>query len=155
MSYAQVTDNAITETRGRLPNSARRLDTGEWVMGLATAPLALQQATGWYEVAKVDPPAEKPGSVFEKSVVVDKGTVTEKWTERAKTADELAQDTRNANLTTIDANLVSDLTALQATIDATNASINANPAAHIKTIARAQRRQIKKQLGGSNLDTAT
>ena len=44
--YAQITNNAITGV-GRLPKSARRLDTGEWVMGLEDAPVEFQQACGF------------------------------------------------------------------------------------------------------------
>jgi hypothetical protein len=155
VSYALVQDNAIQATQGRLPNSARRLDTGEWVMGLASASTALRNATGWYEIVDVAQPADTPTHTTDRSVTVQAGIPTVTWTQRAKTAQEIASANQQANLTTIDTNLAQDLTALQAIIDSTNATINANPAAAIKTIARAQRRQIKKQLGGSNLDTAT
>jgi hypothetical protein len=103
MSYALVQDGQITETKGRLPNSARRLDTGEWVMGLASAPEALQQATGWYEIIDTAQPADTPTHTHDRSVTLQAGVPTVTWTQRAKTAEELASETAQANRATLDA----------------------------------------------------
>lgn len=88
ITYALVTNDAI-QSLGRLPNSARRLDTGEWVMGLATAPVAMQQACGWFEVADTARPADTATTTFDRAVELVNGTPTVVWTERAKTQVEL------------------------------------------------------------------
>jgi hypothetical protein len=51
--FALVVDGQIRST-GSLPRSARRLDTQEWVMGLASAGTVLQEACGYMVV--VEPP---------------------------------------------------------------------------------------------------
>jgi pilus assembly protein TadC len=53
------------------------------------------------------------------------------------------QDAEEANRQTIEAEAGDALTELQAIIDATNAQLNTNPAAHIKTLARVLRRIIR------------
>ncbi len=98
--YAQVTDNAVTSVGG-LPNSARRLDTQEWVMGLATAPTDLQHACGWYEIVDVTRPAEDATTTYDRSVTWDGTNATVTWTARPKTQAELDADTQTTNRTTI------------------------------------------------------
>lgn len=73
--------------------------------------------------------------------------------QRAYTAAENAQadiivaaETANTNKRTIQQALVADLTALQVIIDETNANINTNPAARIKTMSRAIRRLTRLAL---------
>jgi hypothetical protein len=61
--------------------------------------------------------------------------------------------TLDVNTATNLTNLLQDLTDLQAIIHDTNANINANPAARIKTLARAQRRIIKRLLN-AGFDTS-
>jgi hypothetical protein len=80
--------------------------------------------------------------------VWDNGTQVES---RAFTAAENAQADAAAiemaaivNEATISSNLASDLIALQAIIDQTNADINASPASEIKDLARVARRLIRK-----------
>lgn len=88
MTYAFVTDATI-QSLGRLPNSARRLDTGQWVMGLGTAPVGLQQACGWFEVVDTPRPADTATTTHDRSVELVNGTPTVVWTERPKTQAEL------------------------------------------------------------------
>ncbi len=138
--YAQVLDGTATEQR--LPGMAQRLDTGEWV-AFTYASEADRNACGWYSFEPVPAP-----SVTSSQIAVRVGpvynaqtdTVTDTWTVRAKTADELAVDTATTNQTAIQTNLTTDLAAMQAIINDTNANINANPAARMKDIARMLRR---------------
>jgi hypothetical protein len=150
VSYAKVVDDAITETRGSLPNSARRLDTQEWVMGLATAPLDLQQATGWYEVIETPRPDDTDTTTYDRSIELVGNLPTEVWTARPKTQDELDADAATENRSAIQTNLEQDMLAMQAILDATNATINSNPATHIKNIAR-----MNKRLGRTALNDYT
>lgn len=53
MDHALVIDGQVQ--RIGLPPSARRLDTGEWVMGLATAPVELVKATGHFPIVEQRP----------------------------------------------------------------------------------------------------
>jgi hypothetical protein len=152
MSYALVIDGTI-EAEGPLPSSARRLDTGAWVMGLATAPVELQQATGWYEVTDTPRPADTATDTFDRTLELVGTTPTVVWVQRPKTAEELTAATEATNQATIQTNLEQDLAAMQATIDATNASINSNVAPHVKAIARAIRRLTRTALGDYSGDS--
>lgn len=98
--YALVISNAI-QSVGGLPASARRLDTQEWVMGLATADPTFQQACGYFPVTDVPRPADTATDTFDRSVQLVNGTPTVVWTQRPLTADELANVTANTNRTTI------------------------------------------------------
>jgi hypothetical protein len=101
MMYAQIIDNSI-RALGRLPRSARRLDTGQWVMGLATASTDLQRACGWWEVVDTDPPTVTATQVAEQTVDLVAGVPTRVWSVRDKTTDELAADAEDANRVTIE-----------------------------------------------------
>jgi len=85
--YAQVIDNSI-QTVGRLPASARRLDTGAWVMGLDTAPADAVAACGWLPLVDPGRPAPADGQTVERSVELVEGIPTVVWTQRPLTADE-------------------------------------------------------------------
>lgn len=100
MTYAHVT-NGTVDTIGRLPNSARRTDTQQWVLGLATAPVELQRACGWYEVVETPRPDDTASVTHDRSVELVNGTPTVVWTQRNKTPDEIAADTATTNGTTI------------------------------------------------------
>jgi hypothetical protein len=139
MSYALVDDGTI-EAEGPLPQSARRLDTGQWVMGLHTAPVELQEATGWLEVVDVERPADTATHTYDRSITLVAGVPTVTWTQRLKTAEETAAATAATNQASIVTNLNQDMVAVQAILDTANATINANPAAHIKTMGRMLRR---------------
>lgn len=112
MIYVLVTDSTI-QSIGRLPNGARRLDTGEWVLGLDTAPPELVAATGWYEMVDTARPADTDTTTHDRSVELIDGTPTVTWTERAKTTDEQDEETRQANRATIDQAITDALTELR------------------------------------------
>jgi hypothetical protein len=94
--YAYV-DNGQIESVGPLPVAARRQDTSEWVMGLRDAPVDLQQATGWYEVADTARPADTPTTCHTRTVELVAGTPTEVWTAVAKTPEEQAAEADEAD----------------------------------------------------------
>ena len=85
--YALVRNDTIE--RVGLPPSARRLDTGAWVLGLPDADDTLKAACGFLPVAEVVRPADTDTETFDFSRAVVAGKPTEVWTKRAKTADEL------------------------------------------------------------------
>lgn len=92
MTYAQVTDNTITTIQGRLPKAARRLDDGNWVLGLADATPDLVEACGWHEVVDTVRPDDTDTTAHDRSIELVDGTPTVVWAERVKTADEVARD---------------------------------------------------------------
>lgn len=95
-SYALVVANAI-QSEGPLPLSARRLDTQEWVMGLATASTALREACGYREVQDAVRPADTPTQIQVRGLTLVGSVPTVTWTPRNKTQAELDQDTFTAN----------------------------------------------------------
>lgn len=111
--YAYVPDNQTVESVGRLPSAARRLDTQEWVLFVATTPVDTLHACGWYAVTEVVRPADDATTTYDLSYMFDgTTTVTQTWTARPKTQVELdadtaaaAQDTRATDLTTAVATL--------------------------------------------------
>ena len=88
--FALVTDDTI-QAVGRLPRSARRLDTGQWILGLPDAPVDLQQACGWYEVTDADRPDETETTTHDRTFELVDGIPTVVWTERPLTDEELFQ----------------------------------------------------------------
>lgn len=106
--YAHVTDNTITDTAWRLPRAARRLDTGQWVLGLPHAATRLQQACGWREVTETERPDDTDTTTHERTIELVDGTPTAVWTERPLTDRELFDRELSAapdTLTTIAARL--------------------------------------------------
>ena len=85
--HAHVIDNTIVATG--LPGSARRLDTGDWVLALGDADTATQEACGWYEVVDTPRPDDTDTTTHDQSYELVDGVPTVVWTERAKTDDEL------------------------------------------------------------------
>ena len=138
--HALAIDGVIKEL-GTLPRAARRLDTGEWVLGLRDAPVELQQATGWFEVVDVDQPAGDLTTTHDHTVQLVDGSPTVVWTARAKTPEELAQDAAAANRSAIETNLLADMATMQAVIDAPNPSFT--DVAGAQTAARAAARERK------------
>ena len=114
MAYALVTDGTIDAIQGNVPTAARRLDTGEWVMGLRHADPDTQRATGWYKVQNTDRPADTPTTTHERSVeMVDHGegpVPTVVWTERDKTQAEQDGEAEEADRETDRQQLTADLT---------------------------------------------
>jgi hypothetical protein len=96
MTYALVVGDTI-QSLGPLPRSARRLDTGQWVMGLKDAALEQQQACGYFEVVRVAQPADTPTTTHDRSVTLVAGVPTETWTERPKTQAEIDAETAAIN----------------------------------------------------------
>jgi hypothetical protein len=87
MTYVLVLAGAIE--RVGLPLSARRLDTGAWVLGLPDAPDELKAACGYFPVVEVPRPADTPTETWDYSRAIVNGQPTEVWTKRAKTPEEL------------------------------------------------------------------
>jgi hypothetical protein len=83
VSYAQIIDGQIASI-GRLPKSARRLDNGAWVMGLATAPANMQEACGYFAYTETERPADTETTTFTRSVEVVDGRPAVVWTESPK-----------------------------------------------------------------------
>lgn len=88
MSYALVIDDTIVTTGG-LPVSARRLDSGAWVLGLRDADSATQEACGWYAIVDTARPDDTATTTHDQLIELVAGVPTVVWTERAKTAEEL------------------------------------------------------------------
>lgn len=152
--YALVIEGRV-EAMGGLPNSARRLDTGAWVMGLAAAPVDLQQACGWFEVVDAPRPADTATTTFDRSVELIAGVPTVTWTERAKTPTELDAEATAANSDTLRtqvrdsiATLRTSIDSLQAITDKANNQINA---ADTKDVAREARRIARQVIALSRL----
>lgn len=92
MTYALINDGDVKAV-GPLPGSARRLDTRQWVMGLASAPSDLVEVCGWFPVADTPPTHDPALEVLEVGGVdVVDGRPVRAYTVRVKTADELADD---------------------------------------------------------------
>jgi hypothetical protein len=99
--YALVTDDLVQQVLVELPASARRLDTREWVMGLARADVSLQEACGYFVVTETAQPAPVAGFMWESSVVLNAGRPVVQWTQRALSANEVQKGTRGANRATL------------------------------------------------------
>lgn len=145
MTYALVTNGAI-QSLGRLPSSARRLDTGQWVMGLAIAPVAMQQACGWFAVADTPRPADTATTTFDRSVELVDNTPTVVWTERAKTQAELDAEANTTNRATIEDRARTAL-ATNRTFLGLSSPTNAQNAAQIKALTRQMNGVIRLLLG--------
>lgn len=146
MMYAQVTADTINAV-GRLPNSARRLDTRQWVMGLTNAPTELVEACGWYSVTDTPPDHDPATQVVERGdVTLVDGRPVRRYTVRAKTADELAAEAEAAQDQT-------ERDQARAAFDTLGNYINlssptsAQTVATVKLLARVCRRLIRDQYG--------
>jgi len=149
--YALVQSNA-TQSVGRLPASARRLDTQEWVMGLETAGATLQQACGYFPVTDVPRPADTATDTFDRSVQLVNGTPTVVWTRRPMTAQELANVTATANRATIQQQATTALDTNR-TFLAIASPTNAQTLAQVKALTRQNQgiiRLLLNQLDGTN-----
>lgn len=144
--YALVINGTIQST-GRLPESARRLDTGEWVMGLPDAPPSLVAATGWAEVVDTARPADTATTTHDRSVELVNGTPTVVWTERAKTADETQAETRQANDATIRSQVETHMSDLAAITGSSGTLTGAQLSNAVRVLARGQRRLIRLAVG--------
>ena len=152
--YAFVTDDTI-QSLGRLPASARRLDTGDWVMGLATAPVELVAATGWLPVIDTPRPDDTATTTHDRSVELVAGVPTVVWTQRDKTPEELAAETRQANRTAIEDAARTAMANLQTIIGSADVTFSNLTGAQtamrqiqagLRTVARVERRLIRLAL---------
>lgn len=140
--YVHVVNNTIEagSERELLPGSDRRLDTGQWVMGLPAATVADQQACGWFQVTLNPQPADTSTTRYTSyTVQLVGGFPTQVWTPVTKTAQEQTDEATTANRATVRADLVSKA---RAAITANNSFI-ANPTpsnnqvvAHVKTLSK-------------------
>ena len=145
MTYAQVTANTITAESGLPPQSARRLDTQQWVLGLRDAPVALQQACGWFAVTDVTRPADTPTTTHDRSIALVNGTPTVVWTSRPKTADELKADTINANDSSIRSKILAAIDGNVTALDQLSTAIS-NVQTNVITPTAANLTQANTQL---------
>lgn len=109
-SYALVVANAI-QSEGPLPLSARRLDTQQWVMGLASASTELREACGYREVVDTARPADTTTQIQVRSLTLQSNVPTVTWTPRNKTQAELDADTQITNTGTLNGKIQAAITA--------------------------------------------
>jgi hypothetical protein len=145
MSYAYVVAGVI-QSEGGLPQSARRIDTSQWVMGLREyATVALQQACGWFAVVDVARPADTPTTTTDRSVALVAGVPTVVWTQRPWTPDELAARTQGANRTTLsdEATLVAKLGEIKSFLVDVDIEASANRANTVAPTTQELNRTLK------------
>lgn len=151
--YAHVdADGTITEWR--MPDTARRLDSHQWVLGLRSAPPELQQACGWYVITSTPQPNDTDTHTHDRSIELVDGVPTVTWTARAKTADELAAVAQVANAGSLEAKARAALTG-NGTYLALAAPTNAQTVAQVKALTRQMTALIRLSLRGDLLDNTT
>lgn len=103
MTFALVLDDEI-QAVGRLPGSARLVETGQWFCppgGLKNATTAEQEACGWFAVIDAPPTFDEATEALERGdVELVAGVPTRAYTKRAKTAEELAAEADDADRNT-------------------------------------------------------
>lgn len=100
--YALVTAGQIASV-GPLPNAARRLVDGRWVTPPDARWTDGQAAEcGYLPVTDTARPADTAATTWERAITLVAGVPTVTWTERGKTAGELAADETTANRSTIE-----------------------------------------------------
>ena len=88
--HALVINNEIVKY-GKLPTSARHLETGDWVLGTPGP------ECGWYLVVDAPRPENTETTTYTRNVELVDGQPTMIWVERPKTEKELVSDLeRNA-----------------------------------------------------------
>lgn len=136
--YAHVDEQGVI-TPGGVPDSII-LPDGSVVTGLDGADAETLEMYGYYPVSPVYEPLDAhehhglPIYTFDGEVV----TATHP-------AEPDSQEQQNQSA--IQTNLTQDLEAMQLILDSTNATINQNPAVHIKNIARMNKRLGRVALG--------
>lgn len=145
--YALATTTGV-DAVGPLPRAARRLDTGQWV----TPPPdgwtdTLAAACGWLPVVESPRPADTATDTYDPAYAVTGSSVTQSWTPRPWTAEELAAqaeaaayEARRLTVKAIIADLQAEKTRAQAVIGTPNATIKTNPAPYVVDVARAAKR---------------
>lgn len=105
---------------------------------------ATYAAAGWLPVVDVAKPDDTATDTYDRSVTLVAGVPTVTWTSRPWTVEELAAQAAAANEVAIDSALATDLAAMQAILDQTNANLRTDPSQEIKDLARVARRLIRK-----------
>lgn len=146
MSFVLVVNNAVTEERGALPDSARRQDNQQWVLGLPAATVALQQACGYFAVTDAARPADTATLTTDRTVQKVGSTWTVVWVSRNKTAQEIANATANTNQATIISQAQGALTT-NATYIALASPTTAQNTAQIKALSQQVDKLIRLALG--------
>ncbi len=146
MTYAFITNGTVNAEAGRPPTSARRLDTGEWVLGLRDASVDIQQACGWFAVTDTPRPADTATTTHDRSVQLVANVPTVVWTERPFTPDEQTARTANTNRTTIEQQATTALDANR-TFLAITSPTNAQTLAQVKALTRQNNALIRLALG--------
>ena len=150
MSYARVLDG--TATASTPPDLLAPDDPtaeGRWWdlrrhdMDLATWEAEILAPHGWQPIVTTPRPPDTETTTHDYSLALVDGVPVEVWTARPWTAEELAANEASANTTQLVAEsdesvdkLVAVVEALNALTALTNSTINANPAAIIKDLAR-------------------
>lgn len=152
MSYARIVNNVITEFG--LPNSARRLDTNEWVMGLneSFCPESLRAACGFFVIdeSAIQPP-NTTTTFFLATYEVNTGRPVLVWVETPKEPEQITKESREFNLEGL------LLQARNAIIDnnaflADNNVNNAEAVAQIQRLTQQNNRIIRVIVGSDLLD---
>lgn len=149
--FAFVTDGTIQAVVGRPPEIVHHA-SDEYPQGRAwdLRPMTDEEAephltaAGWYEIISTPRPADTDTHTSEVAYQFDGTVVVQGWVQREWTAEELAARQAAANEAALRADPqthIDILLASQAAIQAdvlglTNAQINQNPAAVLKTLAR-------------------
>ena len=90
MSYARIIDDHIIDVQENLPESEALLtDPGLWVTGLRHQPVALQRATGWYQIVSGERTDDDDMYTANRSIELVDGVPTEVWYRRMWTQREL------------------------------------------------------------------
>lgn len=144
--YARVEDG--TATRIPKPGAQRRLDNQQWVMNLLLADEATRNACGIYSYEPVAAPtvtatqvAVHVGPVYDP----DTNTVTDTWTVRDKSAEELAADTLAATRDTRRQAIIIAVTRLGQIAAGAETATNAQLKTAIGDIATILERLIRDQ----------
>ena len=138
--YAHIANNTIT-TVGQLPKGADA--DGQWIEPLTDVNAHL---AGWLPVTDTAKPADTPTTTTDRSVELVANVPTVVWTQRNKTADEIASDTATTNGTTIRTQATTALTDNR-TFLAIASPTNAQTLAQVKQLTRQMNGLIRLTLG--------
>lgn len=148
--YILTTDNPLI--RRGLPDSARRLDTQEWVMGLPNAPVGLQRACGYYAVTVVAKPADTTLTKYVRGYSFDGVTALETWTEISRSQDELDLLSQDSTKEFIRQRAITAIDAITPFLS-NNTPTNAQSLAQIKLLTRCVNGLLRVFLAGTYLDS--
>ena len=103
MTYALILSGTIT-AEGRLPKSAQKVGTGQWVTPPDGVWSDAQAATcGWLPVVDATRPVDTATKTSDRTLTIVAGKPTVTWTVRDWTADELKGEQTQAAQATLDA----------------------------------------------------